>query len=117
VDHPDGPAPIEETQPEVTLSLGEPSVIRVSGALDLASVAPLRQALDEALDHHPRLVLDLAGVTFADSTFLNVLLRARATAVERSGGVSLSGSSSRIDRLLAVTGTTGLFPTAVRDHS
>jgi anti-anti-sigma factor len=95
----------------VEARLGEPSVITVSGECDLDSIGSLQGAVDAALDHHPHLVFELGEVAFADSTFLNVLLRARNTALERQGSVRLQSVSSQVQHLLDLTGAAGLFPT------
>ena len=51
--------------------------MRPAGEIDIASVAPFRQAVLDALDAEPdRLVIDLADVTFLDSTGLSVLAAA-----------------------------------------
>jgi anti-anti-sigma factor len=104
---PDAPSAPRMT---VTLTLGEPSVIVVTGEVDLDGAGPLRHAVDAALDHHPHLVFNLEGVTFADSTFLSTLLLARCTAQEREGSVRLQEPSATVHRLLELTGALELFP-------
>lgn len=94
----------------VAVALGEPSTVTVTGEADLEGVGPLRRALDGALDHHPHLVIDLAGVTFADSTFLSTLLLARQTALEQAGSVRLRAPSDIVRHLLDLTGALELFP-------
>lgn len=100
-------------QSEPTLSiacaLGAPSVITLTGEADLDSVGALQAAIDGALAHDPHLVLDLAGVTFADSTFLNTLVRARLAALEHEGSVRLQAPSSSVHHLLDLTGALQLF--------
>ncbi len=94
----------------VSLTLGEPSVVTVAGEVDLDGVGPVRDAVDRALDHHPHLVFDLAGVSFGDSTFLSTLLQARLHALERSGSVILLAPSTPVLRVLTITGALELFP-------
>jgi anti-anti-sigma factor len=98
-----------EPRMTVTLTLGEPSVIVVAGDMDLDDIGTLRDAVDRALRHHPQLIFDLAGVTFADSTFLNTLLIARESALEQAGSVSLLAPSTVVHHLLAITGAAALF--------
>ncbi|GGR81779.1 hypothetical protein Snoj_39210 [Streptomyces nojiriensis] len=43
--------------------------------MDLDISAPLAESLLAAAHAHPVVVLDVSGVTFADSAFLNLLLR------------------------------------------
>ena len=53
------------------------AVLEVSGELDIATVTPLRAALDDALSAAPpRLVVDLTALTFIDSTGCRELVRA-----------------------------------------
>ncbi|WSR66335.1 STAS domain-containing protein [Streptomyces sp. NBC_01198] len=82
----------------------------MSGEADLDGTGLLLGAVDRALDHHPHLVFDLAGVTFADSTFLTVLLQTRQTAASKGGSVRLLAPSASVHRLLSLTGALGLFP-------
>jgi anti-sigma B factor antagonist len=57
-------------------------VVSATGELDMASAPRLRDALFDAVaDHDGDVVVDLAGVTFMDSTGLGVL----ATAYKRLG--------------------------------
>lgn len=98
----------------VSLALGEPSVVTVTGEVDLHGIAPVQDAVDRALEHHPHVVLDLAGVDFGDSTFLSTLLQARLNAQERSGSLVLLAPSAQILRLLSITGALELFPVVDR---
>ena len=51
-------------------------LVAVSGELDLASVPELRAALATAGERSASVVIDVAGVSFIDSTALAALLRA-----------------------------------------
>jgi anti-anti-sigma factor len=54
----------------------EPVVIAPAGELDVHSVAPLVQQLDEAARaDYPHLILDLADVTLVDSTVLGAIVQ------------------------------------------
>lgn len=104
------PVPEDEPLLTVTVEFGEPSVVTVTGDADLDGQSSLREATERALAHSPHLVLDLSGVTFADSTFLTVLATARLEALEQAGSVRLAGVSAPVQRLLELTGATALFP-------
>lgn len=81
-------------------------VLRPAGELDRDTAQPFADALDTALaTPHPYLVVDCSGLGFCDSTGLNLLLRARSTALEGGGDVVLTGPTSMIERMLEVTGT------------
>lgn len=103
-------APPSGAQLTVACVLGSPSVITVRGEADLVGVDLLQAAVEPALAHHPHLVFDLAGVSFADSTFLSVLLQTRLSALELGGGVQLRAPSQSVRHLLGITGAIGLFP-------
>jgi anti-sigma B factor antagonist len=67
-----GAAPFEISQ--AVLEDG-PVVFVIAGELDLASAPRMKRALAEAINGGARqIVLDLAGVTFIDSTALGVLV-------------------------------------------
>ncbi|MFD3682282.1 STAS domain-containing protein [Streptomyces sp. NPDC058613] len=78
-------------------------VVRCAGAFDYTALDPLRAACDTAVADAgvERLVLDVRDVTFADSTFLNLLLTFHSACDLR-----LAGPLPRqLARLLTVTGT------------
>ncbi|MEW2546343.1 STAS domain-containing protein [Streptomyces sp. NPDC047002] len=80
-------------------------VIRVRGDLDLDSLPPLRAALEAAAAAHPVTVLDASGVTFADSSALNLLLdTAQASALR------IAAPSEALLRLLRITGADQVLP-------
>jgi anti-anti-sigma factor len=104
------PAPMGGPPLTVTCALGSPSVVTVAGEADLDGLDLLQNAVDRALGHHPHLVFDLARVTFADSTFLSLLIQTRLTALEQDGSVRLLAPSSSVHHLLSLTGAVALFP-------
>ncbi|WP_386443462.1 STAS domain-containing protein [Streptomyces ovatisporus] len=62
-------------------------VLTLSGDLDLDVVDEITPVLDAALAAQPdSLVIDLSGVTFADSSALNMLLRTHARTSLHLGG-------------------------------
>lgn len=59
-------------------------VVRLAGELDLYNSHVVREALVESADRGPeRLVIDLAEVTFIDSTALGVLIEGRTLLANR----------------------------------
>jgi anti-sigma B factor antagonist len=94
---------------DVTGAAG-PTVLVVRGEVDIAAAGPLRAHADAATA--PGLVLDVAEVTFVDSSALRELLRARHALAERDAGLVLAGMPPTLRRLLEMTGTAGLFETA-----
>ncbi|GHE50466.1 hypothetical protein GCM10018785_20250 [Streptomyces longispororuber] len=82
-------------------------LIRASGDLDLATVDQLADAL--ARTEHRACELDLAQVTFADSTALNLLLAHHRRATAKGGVLRLIGVSEPLRVILDLTGTAHLF--------
>jgi anti-anti-sigma factor len=74
-------------------------VVPVRGELDLDTLAPLREALEAAAAEHPVTVLDGAGITFADSSALNLLLDTAGRTTLR-----IAAPSASLLRLLRLTG-------------
>ncbi|MFF5185441.1 STAS domain-containing protein [Streptomyces sp. NPDC000345] len=74
-------------------------VVEARGAYDMHSLGPLADALRAAAEEHPRVVLDAAGITFADSTLLNLLLRVHQVTTLR-----VAAPAPQLRRVLEVTG-------------
>lgn len=83
---------------------GDAWVIVAVGEYDMDSIKPLTEALTTAAAQHPKVVLDTSGVTFADSSFLNlILIGHRATALH------VAAPRPQLRRLLEVTGTDAIL--------
>ena len=79
-------------------------VVRLAGELDLYNAHIVRDALLEAADRQPqRLVIDLAEVTFLDSTALGVLIEAR-TRLPNRRAFMLAAPALEPRRALEVSG-------------
>ena len=84
---------------------GTPGEIVVSGEIDL-SVAPLfQEALVAEATGNGAVRVDVAGVTFIDSTGLHALVNARAAVKQ----LVIQRPTKAVLRLLEITGTTELF--------
>ena len=83
----------------------------VSGELDLFREADLRRALDDVLtDTTPeRLVLDVRGVQFLDSSGLRALLMCRDRARSLGIPLALAVAPGPVTRLLDVAGVRNWF--------
>jgi anti-anti-sigma factor len=87
--------------------------LRLSGELDLVTAPRVeRQALDLFARGFQRIVLDLAGIEFVDSTGLRMMLRLQMHAEEQDGLFEIARPSSAAHRLLEVTGMQARFPLA-----
>jgi anti-anti-sigma factor len=86
--------------------------IRVQGALDLASVARMRERLFDALSLKPHcLAVDLSECTFFDATGINLLLEVHRQAWRQESRLQLLGCTARHLRLLALMGLLDVFDT------
>jgi anti-sigma B factor antagonist len=93
-----------------TSSQGGHAVVTASGELDLYTAPRLQTAL-AALLREPvdRVVVDLSGVEFCDSTGMNVLLSAMKRAREHGGGLELASPRPAVRKILQVTGLDSVF--------
>jgi anti-sigma B factor antagonist len=83
---------------------GSALVLSLAGELDLYTAPALREALQTTVGRSPeRLVVDLAGVTFIDSTALGVLVEARAQ-LGNGSAFSLAAPGLEVRRALEVSG-------------
>ena len=79
-------------------------VVSLAGELDLYNAGDVREALLAATAEEPqRLVVDLAGVTFIDSTALGVLIEARSRLANRRGFL-LAAPGLEAKRALEISG-------------
>ena len=83
----------------------------VQGEIDLYTVPRLRQELARVLtDGGPvRLVVDLSGVDFCDSTGVNALLAAHRQAQDTGGDLELAALRPAVKKILQVTGLETVF--------
>jgi anti-sigma B factor antagonist len=78
------------------------------GELDIAAAPQVEEALAEFERERPeRIVLDLRGLTFLDSTGLRALLGADARAREESRRVTLIQGPEAVQRVFSITGLDG----------
>ena len=102
---------------EFTVVVAEESgqtVAHVTGEIDIATCERLRDAIEPHLGRGQRVVLDLSGVRFMDSSCLKVLLRAHTTLTGDGGSLILRNPSEMAKRLLSLSGLAELFDIEVR---
>ncbi|MCZ4121045.1 STAS domain-containing protein [Streptomyces sp. H39-S7] len=88
-------------------------IITVRGEVDLDTIEPLQYALSAARtgpDLGRTVVLDLSGVTFAGTSLINALLRARRHL--GPGRLRIADPSLCVARLMRLAGLDGHFTTA-----
>jgi anti-sigma B factor antagonist len=87
-----------------TEKVGDASVVRLAGELDLYNANAVREALLEACNTGPeRVVVDLSEVEFMDSTTLGVLIEAR-TRLENRNAFLLAAPGRETRRALQISG-------------
>src|SRR3712207_877046 len=86
------------------------AVVDVDGDLDVAAVEDVGSALSEALRGGTPVVVDLADVSFIDSTGMRTMIDARRRPRELGlAMVCVCPNNAAVWRLLELTGTTGFF--------
>jgi anti-sigma B factor antagonist len=88
---------------------GEWSVVAVEGEIDVASSPALSQALDDAVSAKHKVIIDLLGVTFVDSTGLGALVQTLNTSVEAGGELRLAIKDPNVLKVFEVTALDGVF--------
>jgi anti-sigma B factor antagonist len=89
---------------------GQQLVLRLRGELDVCNVDSLGQVLDGVLERAPQtLVVDLAGLGFADCAGLSALVAARARLAAQGHQLIVINAQPVVRRLLAVTGLDAVF--------
>lgn len=90
---------------------GDHTVVAVAGEIDLYTAPRLQGALTAVVmgEGAARVVVDMAGVEFCDSTGMNVLLAALRRARERGGELVLAGPRPAVRKILQVTGLESVF--------
>ncbi|MFF3020190.1 STAS domain-containing protein [Streptomyces sp. NPDC057939] len=85
-------------------------VLEITGDLDYATAPELRTALDSlTLAVGQLLVLDLAGLTFCDSTGITIMLAARNLATQRGADIALAAVPTNTLRILSIIGLDRVF--------
>ncbi|MFI0811950.1 STAS domain-containing protein [Streptomyces echinatus] len=79
-------------------------VLTLTGEIDHHTGDRLRQGLDVSGTPRPRLVIDMHGVTFMDSTGINILIAAHRTVTEAGGWLRLAAPTGPVRRLLSIVG-------------
>ncbi len=82
-------------------------VLALHGDLDTDTARTLHDALDRLLAHPaPRIVVDLAGLAFCDSTGLSAFVTGRDHAVQHGGWLRLAAPTVPLRQLLETVGLT-----------
>ncbi|PPS70093.1 MULTISPECIES: STAS domain-containing protein [Streptomyces] len=81
-------------------------VVIARGSYDVDSITPLADALAVAARKYPKVILDASGITFADSTLLNLLIL-----THQAGTLRVVSPSAQLQRLCEITGVDTILET------
>lgn len=87
---------------------GEWAVVAVSGEVDVATSPELLAALEDSRSKHGKLVVDLAGVTFIDSTGLGIMVQAKR-AFGGEDSLRLVVAEANVRKVFEITGLDGVL--------
>ena len=92
--------------------IGDFTIIELAGRLTVNDQPGLlREGVADAVRRGARRVLlDLSGVRYIDSTRLGELISAHISVARQGGGLMLVGTPDAITELLVVAGLDGIFP-------
>jgi anti-sigma B factor antagonist len=88
------------------------AVVKVTGEVDVSTSSALRDSLLRVItdENHHRLVVNLASVSFLDSTGLGVLVGIWHRVCAIHGCLALAAPSRQVRRVLETTGLTQVLP-------
>lgn len=87
-------------------------VLDVSGEIDVYTAPQFKEAVNHILDSGQKhLIINMAGVTYMDSSGFGTLLSATKRIRPEGGTVSLVKVNSAIDRILRITRLSTVFAT------
>jgi anti-sigma B factor antagonist len=94
--------------PSIDLSVDSSGLVRlvVAGEIDMATSDALAGALRDAIatEHAKEVAVDLAGVTFIDSSGIRALVVAQDDATERGVAIYVTKPHAHVRRVLELTG-------------
>jgi anti-sigma B factor antagonist len=92
-------------------SVGEFSLVSLSGEVDVYSATKLRETIKDLVEEGKySIVVDLEKVAFLDSTGLGVLVGGLKRVKHHSGELGIICNQEKILRIFRITGLTKVFP-------
>lgn len=89
---------------------GELSHVTVSGELDVHTAPVLMGGIQKAFEAGASSIeVDVSQLRFCDSSGIQVLVQAREQALTLGGGVTVTGATGPVEKVLTVTGLLELF--------
>jgi anti-sigma B factor antagonist len=96
-------------------SRGDHELVIATGEIDLYTAPTLRSELTAVINNvapESRVVFDMSGVDFCDSTGMNVLLSCLRQVRQRGGELELAAPRPAVRKILSVTGLDTVFTVA-----
>ncbi|MEV0351389.1 STAS domain-containing protein [Nonomuraea sp. NPDC050680] len=86
------------------------ALVAITGEIDLYTAPHLQAEFARLLQEGPsRVVIDMSGVDFCDSTGMNVLLSALKRVKEQGGALDVAAPRPAVRKILQVTGLDSVF--------
>lgn len=86
-------------------------IVEVTGELDVYTAPVLEEALGDLVDEGKiRVIVDLTGVSFMDSTGLGLLIKALKWTREKQGSLAVVANTEKILKVFRITGLDGVIP-------
>jgi anti-anti-sigma factor len=89
---------------EVESGPGGVRVLRVTGELDLGTIGGLQSAVEDLVTAESRVVLDLEGLRFCDSTGLGAIIKLHRRLSDLGGVLALCAPGQRVLDVLSISG-------------
>ena len=106
--------PLSDDRPALTcvvLQRCDAAHVHPIGVLDIATVPVLERQLQEVREAgFRRLIVDLGGLSFMDSTGLKLALKWHAAARQHGFEISFVPGEPAVQRVFEITGTSGQLP-------
>jgi anti-anti-sigma factor len=87
----------------------EPAIVRLAGEQDIATRHEVHLAFQKVREN-PRVIVDLTGLNYVDSTAIDELYRAESRALALNGKLVIVSRNQRMVRLLSIAGLTARTP-------
>ena len=80
--------------------------VRLTGDLDHSTASRIREELDELISDPGirRLVFDLSGLTFMDSSGIGMMIGRYKAMMRRGGSIAVQPGNAQVDRLIELSG-------------
>ena len=86
-----------------------PAIVRLAGEQDITTRHDVRLSFQKVRDN-PRVIVDLTGLSYVDSTAIEELYRAESRALALNGKLVIVARNQRMIRLLSIAGLTARAP-------